>query len=309
MIIFLYGEDTYRSREKLKELKDKFTREVDPSRLNLESFDGLKITIPDFQRAITTTPFLAKKRMVIFENICQNKKTQSEALEFLQEYDAGDDAVLVFLEEEKINNGLFKFLAKQKYSQEFKPMDDYALGQWIAAEVQKRGGEIKTLAVRTLVEYVGNNLWLLGNEINKLLSYTKGREIEKVDVEELVHTKFDNNIFGLVDALGAKNKKEALKLFSSQLGFGSSAQYIISMLIRQYRILLQVQEHSDEPSDAVAKKTKLHPFVAKKALAQSRKYSFTDLKRIYAELLDIDKKIKSTSLDPELLVDLLIAKV
>ena len=40
MIIFLFGADTFRSRQKLKEIKDKFLREVDSSGMNMQTLDG-----------------------------------------------------------------------------------------------------------------------------------------------------------------------------------------------------------------------------------------------------------------------------
>ncbi len=308
MIIFLHGEDTYRSREKLKGLKDKFVREVDSSRMNLDVIEASDIDFGKFRSMVGASPFLAKKRMVVFLNLAKNKNIQAEAAEFLADEDR-DDSILIFWEEGRVNNKLFKFLSQQKYKQEFEPLSDLSLGRWIGEKVSERGGKIEQPAVRALVEYVGNNLWLLSNEINKLIAYKNGREIKKADVEELVHTKFDDNIFGLVDALGVKNKKQALKLLDNQLKFGSTPFYIISMLVRQYRILLQAHENIDLPSKDLSAKTGLHPFVAKKALAQARKYKFSDLQRIYCELLSMDKKIKSSSLDPELLVDLLIAEV
>ena len=50
MIIFLYGADTFRSREKLKSLKDRFIREVDRSGLNLIELDGEKAGINDINK-------------------------------------------------------------------------------------------------------------------------------------------------------------------------------------------------------------------------------------------------------------------
>lgn len=310
MIIFLYGRDSFRSRQKLQELKEKFIREVDKSRLNLEILDGEEIDFTRFSQAVGSAPFLAGKRMIIFEHLLTNKQIQENILEFLKNKGRQQENILIFWEEvASANSKLFKFLAKEKYAQEFKFLNDLELGRWIKREVNKRKGKIDIPATRALVEYVGNNLWLLNNEINKLIAFKKGAEIIRADVEELTRAKFDDNIFGLVDALGTKNKKLAIRLLANQLAFGSSPLYIIAMLVRQYRILLQVQEYLDQPSTELARKLKLHPFVVKKTLAQARRYSFSELKNIYGELLEMDRKIKTSSWKPELLIDLLIAKV
>ena len=40
MIFFLFGPDTYRSRQKLQELKEKFIHDIDPSSNSLTMLDG-----------------------------------------------------------------------------------------------------------------------------------------------------------------------------------------------------------------------------------------------------------------------------
>ena len=55
MIIFLYGPDTFRSRRKLKEIKDKFIDQVDKSALNVEALDGTKLEMADFEKAYSIT--------------------------------------------------------------------------------------------------------------------------------------------------------------------------------------------------------------------------------------------------------------
>lgn len=310
MIIYLYGEDTFRSKQKVREFKEKFIREKDNSKLNTAEADGAKVSLGDLKQQITAAPFLAEKRFLAVSNLSENKKIIDDVLEFLAEEKKHKDTILIFWEETPDGRSkVHKFLSKQQYVQEFKSLDDNSLGRWILEEVKKRGGQINPLAMRLLISYVGNNLWQLSNELDKLLAYKNGAEIKKEDVEELVRTKFDDNIFGLVDALGNKNKKIATSLLDNQLSFGSSIGYIISMLIRQYRILLQVQEYIGETSDAVARKLKLHPFVVKKAMVQARRYNFEELKNIYGQLLNIERKTKTTSWNPELLVDLLIARV
>src|SRR3989338_3333538 len=64
VIIFLYGPDTFRAREKLNSLKEKFIREVDKSGFNLAALDGEKISIDEFNKAVATQSFLAKNDWV-----------------------------------------------------------------------------------------------------------------------------------------------------------------------------------------------------------------------------------------------------
>ncbi|MGB9680898.1 MAG: DNA polymerase III subunit delta, partial [Minisyncoccia bacterium] len=116
----------------------------------------------------------------------------------------------------------------------------------------------------------------------------------------------------LVDAIGEKNKKRALKLLSDQIKLGLPWGELFGMIVRQYRILLQIKDIIGQQKNAdyiqVAKKLNLHPFVVKKATKQARNYSLLELKQIYQQLLEIDTKIKTTPVEPEVLTDLLIIK-
>ena len=51
MIIFLYGEDTYRLQQKLKEIGDQY-KKVHKSGLNLEKIDALQMELANFIESI-----------------------------------------------------------------------------------------------------------------------------------------------------------------------------------------------------------------------------------------------------------------
>ena len=63
------------------------------------------------------------------------------------------------------------------------------------------------------------------------------------------------------------------------------------------------------PSDQVAKRLGVHPFVVKKNLYLVKRYSFDKLKKIHQQLLEIDLKTKTGQGDQSLLVDLFVNKV
>jgi DNA polymerase III delta subunit len=52
---------------------------------------------------------------------------------------------------------------------------------------------------------------------------------------------------------------------------------------------------------------KLHPYVAGKIMVQARRFSLPDLEAIYRQLLTIDIATKSSQMDADLSLDLLIA--
>jgi len=321
MIIFLHGTDTYRSRQQLKFYKEGFVKKYDPSGLNCTVLDGEKLTFSDFRKACGATGFLSKKRMIIVENLFsknKDKKIQHEIIEYI-DHEFSKDNVLIFWEEEpdewrerkKLGVAPFyKRLMKEK--QEYFPfLIGEQLNRWIRTEVAKNKGKIDNAAILELASLVGSDLWAMDTEIEKLINYKKNKIIAASDVRQMVRTKFDENIFHLTDALSEKNGKLSLKLLNDQIRSGAHPLYVLTMLVRQFRILLQVKEilNQEENYYTVASRLNLHPFVAQKAIKEARRFTLDELKNIYQKLLEIDIKLKTSQDDPRVLFDLLVMKV
>ena len=104
------------------------------------------------------------------------------------------------------------------------------------------------------------------------------------------------NIFNLIDALGNKDKALALQMLENQINNGVNSQYILTMVTRQYRILIKAKslEGQIRYSGALAQALKIPGLVAEKAMSQSKMYDLTQLKKIYQQLLILDEKFKST---------------
>lgn len=326
MIFFLYGADTYRSRQKLKELKEKFVREVDPSGANLVVLDGASMKPEDFRNAVSAMSMFVKKRMVVVERLLESGKqpVQEAVAEYLEHKDFPEDHIVVFWEGElgkpkaskvkakkptkkkkespSTSSGtivsLLDVLKKQKYVQEFAALTPIEVERWIEGEVQKCGGTIATSAVRLLASAVGNDLWRLANEIGKLVA--GDASITEAAVREEVLAKTESAIFEFTDALGARRRDEALRLLTNERAAGMEPLQLLAMMIRQFRILLRLSQNDTEG---------MNPYVVGKTQSQVRNFSFDELKNIYRRLLEIDVLLKTSRQDPDALLVLFVADV
>lgn len=319
MIILLHGPDSYRARKKLHYYEAGFKKKYDATGLNIVRLSGEKLDLAELSKHSGQMGFLSSKRLIMVENLIsrnKSKKVQSEVVDYLDN-DWSDDNVIIFIEEAELKkkgkwiaSPLLKRLAKGK-TEEFILLTGEKLNQWIRSEVRTRGGSIENPAVLELASLVGSDLWSMSSEIDKLIGYKNNQVIKNDDIKLMVKAKFDENIFHLTDALATKNATLSFKLLYDQLVAGAHELYILTMLTRQFRILLLAKEVMEaEPNHyTVAARLKLHPFVAQKAIRDARQFTIEELKNIYQRLLDIDIKIKSTSQDPRLLFDLLITQV
>ena len=329
----------------MKKMIEKFKQDRDPQGLNVvvldcQTEDGGKI-----MEQILSAPFLAEKRMVVLENFLSatgKGDIQEEMLKRFEEKNLPDSTVLLFYEGElkpktNVSKKLFEKLSKEKFAQSFDLLTGAKLEAWILQQVKDCGGKINMQAVRYLAENIGSDMWRLSSLVEQLVAYviarseaTKqssgdmdrhapsglamtSREISLADVQLFLDEKADDNIFNLVDAIVGGQAKKAYGMIQEQYRKGEDAGYVFAMLLRQFRILLELRdlyEREDNlQSDALAKKLGLHPFVVKKSLPFVKRYTLQNLKDVYQKLLDIDVKTKTGQGDQSLLLDVFVGSV
>ena len=320
MLLYIYGEDDWRSHNFLRQSVNEFKAKRDPQGYNTLSFDAQKDEPNKMVGELLALPFLAEKRMIVLKNplSSSNKEFLEKLSEIIKENKLPETNVAIIWQAEAIGKTneakkLAETLKKQKYAYEFPAMDRNELINWIVKEVPARGGSIDRMAAQKIADDIGKDMWLVSSVIDQLIAYRKGAEIRSADVTLFAEEKLEDNIFNLIDAIAADNKKLAYKLLTDERKLGQDDGYIFAMMLRQFKILVQMRdlwEREDNlTSDQIAKALGIHPFVAKKSLAQVRRFSLTDLQRIYDELLNIDVGVKTGVAKHDFLVDLFVGKM
>ena len=321
MLLFFYGADSFRSQEKIKQLKDKFlAKDSSGSGLSVLDF-GEKITLSSVQDAISTGGLFSSKRFIIIRDAIgeTSSDTQKEIVALLKNHSSladNEDTVMLFWEtkDPKKNGSLFKYLYKAAKKQEFAPLSNAEISKWIIKKTSEINPAI-TIDLKTadiLATYVGNDLNALENELFKLTSYSKDGKITPRDIELLVKAKLDSTIFETIEALTSGNKKRALELFHQQIAKGEDAYYILSMYVYQIRNLLKIAdcvERGNTNHFNIAKETKLHPFVVQKSLPHVRQLSLEKIKTMFSQLADIDLAAKTGKVDLILALDTFIVSI
>jgi DNA polymerase III subunit delta len=311
MIYFIYGEDSYRSRQKLNEIIFGY-KAVHKSGLNLIYIDAKESSFKDFLSQFKITSMFAEKKLIILKNVFGSAKFSEDFLENIKALEDLKDIVVVF-EGGSADQRTKLFKALQKYAkcQEFGCLSPAALQKWILQEFEKKSAKINPDALNLLASFVKNDLWRASNEINKLSNYRKNSCVRKEDIELQVRPSIENDIFLTIEALASKNKKQALQLFHKHIDNGDNALYLLTMVAYQFRNLLVIKELAEKgnPYATIAKKSGLHPFVVQKTYHLCSQFSLPELKKIYLKIFQADSDIKSGKIDAELTLDLLVAGI
>ncbi|MBI5032577.1 MAG: DNA polymerase III subunit delta [Chloroflexi bacterium] len=334
MYYILHGEDELSQTEAVAKLRSKMG---DPqfADLNTTQFDGRKISLGELQHACDAVPFLTDKRLVIVQGMLarlepRRGKTDDAGKEIEEESNPtlakdliayldklSETTRLIFIESKTLakNNPILKHAAsideKKAYVKEFTAPTEKMLPKWIQDRVKSKGGTIDGAAVAALAEHIGADLRLLDNEIEKLLVYRANETIRAQDVETLVASIRESDIFAMVDAVGARRRDLALKLMHEQLAQKAEPPALFGMIVRQFRLLLQMKDYATRglTVDAAREQLKMHPFVANKTWTQALNFTVPQLEAIYQKLLDTDIAIKTGKTEPVLALDILMTEL
>lgn len=327
MIIFIYGSDTYRSRQKLNELKDKFVTEIDINSQSLVLVNGATTTLKEISEKISTGSLFVKKRMIVIEDIFNNKseKLFADLVLYLKKRDesakSDEDNIIIFRDGDlnskdrklkKDSQKLFTYLLSQKYVQEFKTLTGTQLSDFIKETAKKLERQIEPAAIQILITRTNSDLWRISSELHKLaMAISKGETISDKEVKNQVVSTYDENIFSLTDAISTLNKKLALTILEEQYLAGLSEDYILSMLIRQFKIMLQVKSAVATGLSPlqISNELKLHSYVVKKTLSQISSFTLESLKEKLNNLISLDFANKTSSPDIKAELSLFIAKL
>jgi DNA polymerase III subunit delta len=299
MLLLLYGEESFLRARKLQEIRERYFS-LRKDKFYARAFDCSQVHAQEILQEIRGVPLFGEKKLLILEDPFSSQEIIEKLIEYKDEL-IKTPHVLVFSQEGAIGkqDPLFIFLKRQGKAQEFFPFSSRSLGSWISQEFLRYGVRALPDAQSALVRAVGNDLWRLSNEIAKLVSYSKGAVLSRSAVESLVEPVVEPEIFETIDAIASRNVKQALALLAEHEKHGDPPLRILATIGFQFRALLAIKEMADHSLSYVdvVKKTKLHPYVVKKAWDAAKRFSMDELKKGLRRIFDVELGLKTGGME------------
>jgi DNA polymerase-3 subunit delta len=182
------------------------------------------------------------------------------------------------------------------------------LQRWVGEQFQVHGAKIEPEAARVLVELVGEDLYELATEIDKLATWAGGERVAVDDVERLVAARGEATNFALTDAWGARDIAGVLRASESMLErsgdpYSKTIPRLLGVLGSHVSRIRECQalEASGVSAKDAAVRLKRNPYYVGKLYAQARNFSPEELREVTVRLADLDHALKGGSrLAPEL---------
>ncbi|OPJ55594.1 DNA polymerase III subunit delta [Alkalithermobacter paradoxus] len=324
-LYLFYGKESYLLDNVFKVAKQNLNESF--LDFNFSVMDGKEINLDTLIGSVETFPFMDERKIIIvkdFELLKGKKRNFSnEDEEELIRYFSNmpQTSTLIFIvygdidKRKKIvkeiqSNGLLVNCDKlrgndllkwaDKKFKNYKSIIDYKeLIYFLSVQDYENKNSTKTLSD-------------LENEIIKISSFV-GREnkVTKEIIDELSTKKVDNDIFKLIEAIGNKNCTLGVKILNDIISEGESSLMVLSMIARQFRIIMQCKELQVKgySSKIIAQKLGLHPYVVTKALKQSDVFDESAIVKTLNECIQTDFCIKNGLIKDKIALEMLITSL
>jgi DNA polymerase III subunit delta len=306
VIIFIYGDDALRVKERAEDMRQKFVEKFDPAGMNLDEFT-VRASVDTERGAVMgaaqASPFLSEKRMVIIRGLVSTLK-KADAKPWVEGFARVPSSTIVIFADvvaattlEKAE--LFKALKAipDVHTYPLPQLEGSELTSWTKQRAALHQADLSTAMLSLLLSRTGSDSWRIDAELQKLAAYAHGTPIDQDMIMSLVPADAQEDIFAFLDALATGQPAKVLAKLASERQAGTDDFQIFGMLTRQIRLLLQARSVLDSNPQAtkqtLAETLSVHPFVAQKLFQETRSWSAQRLERLHTLAFTLDRSLKS----------------
>jgi DNA polymerase-3 subunit delta len=320
-IYIFTGDETYLLDRALEHMVGVFMT-PEGRTINLENLDGKSSGLDDLRASCETLPFMSERRVTILrspEALLDKESVADEFLKYIK--NLGDHQVLLINDRDgkvKKNSKLYRYLNKAGGTVVFEKLKGKDLTDWILAKLAERDKSMSYADLNYFIQQssynsrnISTTLYDLDNEIKKLSDFANGKNIDRSTLDQVLIKPLDKNIFDFLGAVGKNDTDRAMEVFNEIYLMNEPVPRILFMISRQFRLLLGYVTYREKGygSGEIQEKLKIKPYEFGKIAAQGNGMDQDRLRDILEEILQTDRKLKTTSSDQRLEMEMLIVKL
>jgi len=272
---------------------------------------GKDVELAALLSELKSYPMTAERRVVVLKEAQDFKQLDDLEAYFEQ---PNDTTVFVICYKYKFIDGRKKYLKTVlNHGVVFKSekVREYQLSEWIQRYIKSIGYDITSKAAMLLVEFLGNDLSRIVNEVDKLsILIEKGTTINDTHIEENIGISKDYNAFELTNAVAKKDSVKAMKIVQyfeynpKALEFSN----LMAAFFKHFSQLMRIHFFPVKTKEALAQNLGLHQFVVGELLISKNLYDPKKIASVISLLHQYDLKSKgvgnANASHPELLREL-----
>ncbi|MCM0583498.1 DNA polymerase III subunit delta [Weissella diestrammenae] len=286
--------------------------------MNLAQFDMHEVPLSVALDDARSMPFFGDKRTVLIDNAFflsgeQNRykiEHQVDELLLYLDHPEPQTTLVIFAPYDKLDRRkkVTKRLQEQSQHLAFGELTEKDILGMIQHRLRTSGYDMTNEAQQLLGRLTNYNLTVMMSELDKLMLFAvNDKKITETMVSASVTKTLNESIFDLIDLLLQKKLSQAVNLYHQLLVSGEEPLRLHGAMLSQFRLLLQVKAATTS-EQGTATALKVHPYRVKLARQTGRKLAYKNIAQAYLGLVDMEKQLKRTARDPELLFELFVLR-
>jgi DNA polymerase-3 subunit delta len=294
-IYFLMGEEPYYI-DKISEFIENSILTEEEKGFNQMVLYGRDISVEEIISNAKRYPMMAEKQVIIVKEAQELVRTIENLVPYVE--NPQPTTVLVVCYKYKTldkRKKLAKLVAKAGELFESKKLYENQVADWIRRFLAGKKYEIEPKAAQMLVEYLGNDLSKVSNELDKLMIVLpENSKITPKIIEENIGISKDFNNFELRKMVGEKNILKANQIINYFAQNPKSHPLImtISLLNSFFTQLLQYHGLKDKTRASVTRALKVNPYFVDDYLTAGKNYPMRKVSQVISLMRDADLKSK-----------------
>ena len=261
-VYLLYGQEAYFIDKITDYISQNVLTEAEKG-FNQSIFYGRDVTASQIIETAKRYPMMSEKQVVIIRE-AQDLKGLDELESYTQ--NPVESTILVLAYKYKKPDGrkkVVKNIKKNGVVFESKSIYENQMQSWVSGYVNQHKRNITPKATLLISDYIGTNLSLAANEIDKLfITIPEGNEIDDDAVAKVIGINKDYNNFELTKALGAIDNLKAMRIanYFSHNQKDHPLIVTISMLGRYYTQLMLLHFSPGASKQEAARMLGVNPY-------------------------------------------------
>ena len=298
MIYLLHGDNEFEKRAALAAL----VGDADVVR-----YDGEELTLADMQEIAIGQTLFSQSAMYVISKLSENFDIWSR----LSELPFDDDKTVILLESKlDKRTKTYKWLQKTAKTQEFLPLSDRQKPQlisWCEVQARERGYRLTRTQIGTLIDRLGFDQLRLSNFLDQL---ALAENITNELINDLVPLARSENVFDLFVAALSKDYEMVHNIISYlESESGVDGAYRTMGLLASQATNLVALVLSGGDNKTVAADLSVNPYVLQRLSSSARTVDIEHLRRINDALFQADLQMKTTGVNPWLLIETALVKL
>ncbi|MDT0649070.1 DNA polymerase III subunit delta [Autumnicola edwardsiae] len=294
-VYFLMGEEPYYIDKIADFIADNVLQEEERG-FNQIVMYGRDTTVDEIVSNAKRYPMMAERQVVIVKEAQDLSRTIEQFTAYAESPQPTTTLVMCY-KYKKIDKRkkLYKAVAKSGVIFESKRLYENKVAEWIQITLKTRNYSISPKGAQMLVEFLGNDLGKIENELQKLqLIVPEGTQITPELIEENIGISKDFNNFELRKAVGMKDTLKAHRIINyfAQNPKDNPLVVTISLLFSYFSQLLQYHGLSDKSKGNVARQLKINPYFVSDYSTGARNYPMKKVSGVISLLHETDVKSK-----------------